>query len=1121
MTKTDSRIGKLTLICTLISLLLSLPKWGSAEVNKFYEHYDGNYLPAGENFLPVRGRVTSSTDQRPLDGVSVTIKGTSIGTTTDANGNFSLSNVDNDATLVFSFVGYEAMEVPVRGRSNIDVSLQLSSSGTLVETIVTANAIRRDRRSLGYSAPVIRSEELLSGRNTSPLNALQGKIAGVNITSTAGAPNSSTRIVLRGGSSIQGNNQALMVIDGVPIDNSGFLGGSDVRNTLITGNVDPRSTVDFGVRGNDINPEDIESITVLKGPTAAALYGSRASNGAVVITTRSGRKGQKNEVNVSSTISFSNILKLPKYQNRYGQGYYSNANDANGNPIYVNDPIENFSWGPEFTGAMQEWGQEINGVRLQKPDAAEPDNVKKFFELGKLTTNTVSFSGSGEKTTFYLSLNNLNSDGIMPTNKDGYNRYNVRFNGNALLSNKFTASVGISYARINSNMVQGGQGPGSVFDNVIQTPRNIPLHKMGDLNNPYYAMDFTNASGERVYGYYGAYTVNPWWLIQNYRNENDVDKVTGNFTITYKPLDWLSVVERLGADVYADRRRFKYPKYSFAPADKTTGHYSDEANTHSQVGQYRENTFNVSEIVHDLMVTAQKDFGNDFTASLLLGHNVRLRTSTIVDASTNQQAGLVVPGWYNFDNSNGPLYGFNEFSQRRLIGLYGQLTLGYKDLLFLDLTGRNDWSSTLPENNRSFFYPSASASFVFTELLKESATFDFLNYGKLRASIAQVGNDAAPFLLQNYYNRPTINQNGFGTTTFPFNGVPGLTTFGRIGNPNLKPEITTAYEIGTELSLLSNRLYVDFSYYNNRSRDQILTIPIAESTGFTSKVINGGSIENKGVELSVRGIPIRSGGFTLELFGTYTRNRNKVLDLNLDGVTQVALGGLADLSVVAAEGKPYGTFYGIDLQRDDQGRVIVSPTNGLPLRTTAPVYLGSYNPDWMASWGFNAGYKGWNLRVLMDTKQGGYFVSRTKNLIDFNGTAMETAEGGRNRKIWPNSVYMDAAQNKLVENTDKKYLPYSYFVNRIPWGQHVLDATYVKLREVSLSYRIPKKALSKSPFGDITVGLFGNNLLLWTPSRNEFVDPEINSAGATNLQGFDFTAQPSQRNFGFNVSVSF
>ncbi|HEY1201629.1 MAG TPA: carboxypeptidase-like regulatory domain-containing protein, partial [Niastella sp.] len=311
-------------------------------------------------FIPITGKVISANDQQPLPGVSVTIKGTSTGTATDAEGNFSFANVDNNATLVFSFVGYQTMEVPVKGRSAINITLQVEA-GTLIETVVTANAIRRDKKSLGYSAPVVKSDELLAGRSSSPLNALQGKVAGVNITSTSSAPNSSSRIVLRGGSSITGNNQALMVIDGIPIDNSDFLGGSDVRSTQTTGTVDPRSTVNFGNRGNDINPEDIESITVLKGPTAAALYGSRASNGAVVITTKSGRKGQKNEVTVSSTVTFSNILKLPRFQNGFGQGY-ALSTLPDGTNEYYNDPIENWSWGPPFTGEVIDWGQEINGV---------------------------------------------------------------------------------------------------------------------------------------------------------------------------------------------------------------------------------------------------------------------------------------------------------------------------------------------------------------------------------------------------------------------------------------------------------------------------------------------------------------------------------------------------------------------------------------------------------------------------------------------------------------------------------------------------------------------------------------------------------------------------------------
>ncbi|THU31539.1 SusC/RagA family TonB-linked outer membrane protein [Niastella caeni] len=1107
MIRIDFNKRKLSLlVCITLSLSLAVPQQGSATPNGFHE----------KRFIPISGRVTSANDQQPLPGVSVTVKGTNIGTATDAEGRYSFNNVESNATLVFSFVGYQTMEVPVRNRSVIDLSLQVEA-GTLIETIVTANAIRRDKRSLGYSAPVVRSEELLTGRNTSPLNALQGKVAGVNITSTASAPNSSSRIVLRGGSSITGNNQALMVIDGIPIDNSDFLGGSDVRTTQTSGIVDPRSTVNFGNRGNDINPEDIESITVLKGPTAAALYGSRASNGAVVITTKSGRKGQKNEVTVSSTITFSNILKLPTFQNGYGQGYATGI-DANGDLEYYNDPIENWSWGPPFTGQVQDWGQEINGRRQQKPYSAQEDNVRKFFELGRMINNTVSFAGSGEKTTFYLSLNSLNSDGIMPYNKDKYNRYNARFNGTAQLNNKFSAGIGLSYSRINSNLVQGGQGPGSVYDNLLQTPRDIPIDKMEDLNNPYNGYGFLNERGEQVYGFYGGYTVSPYFLLQNYRNENDVDRVVGNFTITYKPLEWLDIVERVGADVYSDRRRFKYPKFTYYPADEETGNYS-RSNVQSEVGQYRENDFNVSEIVHDLMITARKKVGTDFTGSLMIGHNLRQRTASILDASTNESFGLIVPGWYNLDNSNGPLYNFNEYSRRRLMGLYTQLTLGFNELIFIDLTARNDWSSTLPDDNNSFFYPSASASFVFTELLKGDKLSDVLGYGKLRASIAQVGNDANPFLLNNYFARPEIEGN-FGSTTFPFNGIPGITRFGRIGNPNLKPEITTAYEIGTELNFWNNRLYLDFSYYKNRSKDQILTIPISESSGFTSMVINGGIVENKGVELSLRGVPIRNAnGFSLELFGTYTRNRNKVVDLELEGVTQVSLGGLADMAAVAAEGKPYGTFYGVDILHDDQGRVIVDEATGIPLETPGAVYFESYNPDFIASWGANARYKGFNLNFLFDTKRGGQFVSRTKDIMAFVGTSWETAEFGRKPYVFPNSVYYDQ-DNKLVTNTNITFLPQDYFTN-MPYGRQVIDASYVKLREVSLTYRIPKSVLKNSFFGDLTFGIFGNNLVLWTPDANKYIDPEINSAGSTNLQGFDFTAQPSQRNFGFNISASF
>src|ERR1044072_3349 len=604
---------------------------------------------AGQAFAQsrtIKGRVTSADDGQPVIGAAVVVKGTSTGAVTNPDGEYTLQIPDGATALVFRSVGMKEQEVTLKGSNSVNVVLQ-QDVRNLTETVVTANAIRRDKSSLGYSAPVIKTAELTKAQVTSPLNAPAGKVAGVNISSTAGAPGSSSRIVIRGGSSIGGNNQALMVVDGIPIDNSSIIGGDDSR-----------SSVDFGNRGNDINPEDIESITVLKGPAAAALYGSRASNGALIITTKTGKKttGKKNEVNFTSSVTFSNVLKLPDFQNDYGQGGYQEA-----------DPRENFSWGPKFDGTEKEWGQSINGVRQTKAYVAQKDNVKNCFETGATYNNTVSLSGAGDKTTYYLSLSSLNSDGVMPGNNDKYNKYGVRFNGSAQLTNKLYTSISVNYNKINSDLVQGGQGNGSVYDNVIQTPRDIPLDKMGDLSNPYNSMGgIFDPNGTEQYGYYGAYTISPYFILKNYRNLNDVDRVTGNVTVGYKPLEWLDVMERVGADVYTDRRRYKYPKFNYIPADDA-GIYSPDQNAHTQNGMYAEHDYNLSEITHDLMVTARKQFNPDFSASLMVGHNVRQRTFNTLETQTNRSKGLVVPGWYNLDNSFGPVNTFNERTTRRLV----------------------------------------------------------------------------------------------------------------------------------------------------------------------------------------------------------------------------------------------------------------------------------------------------------------------------------------------------------------------------------------------------------------------------------------------------------------------
>ncbi|RPE13857.1 SusC/RagA family TonB-linked outer membrane protein [Chitinophaga lutea] len=1045
----------------------------------------------------VKGKVTAAEDGTPIIGATVIAKGTNVGTVTNAEGVYSLNVPDGVDVLVVKFIGMKDTEAKING-ATVNVVLGADVT-TLTETVVTANAIRRDKRSLGYASPTVKNDELTKGQSSSALNALAGKVAGVNITSTASAPGSSSRIVLRGGSSITGNNQALIVVDGVPIDNSSIIGGGDSR-----------SSIDFGNRGNDINPDDIESMTILKGPAAAALYGSRASNGAVIITTKSGKKGdnKKNEVTFNSSVTMSNILKLPTFQNEYGQG-------GHGTP----DPRENFSWGPKLDGSMQEWGQSINGVRLKKPYVAQPDNVKKFFDLGVATNNNLSLSGATDKTTYYLSLNALNSDGVMPGSTDRYNKYSLRFNGSTELTNKITTSIGVNYSRVNSSMIQGGQGDGSVYDNVLQTARDIPLDKMGDLNNPYYSFGgFFDEEGNELYGFYGSYTTNPYYILKNFRNENIVDRVTGNFTINYKPLDWLTFTERLGGDIYSDQRKTKVPKYNYISWGTNNGY---RQNDQTNGGAYGESQFNVSDITHDFMVNMKKDFSKDFTASLLLGNNVRQRVFNQLEAVTNSAGGLIVPNWYNLGNSNGPVESLNFYSKRRLVGLYAELSLAYRNMLFLGATARNDWSSTLPKGRNSFFYPSVNGAFVFTELMKDSRISEFLNYGKIRASWASVGNDADPYLLKSYYSKAVV-AGGFSSTIFPLNGIPGLSLDNVIGNPNLKPEITTAFEVGTELAFWDNRASIDFSYYQNKSKDQILAIPTPASIGFTSKVTNTGVVENKGIELAARVTPIRTAsGFTWELFGTYTRNKNTVVSLD-NGVEQIVIGGFGGMSIVAAVGKPYGTFYAEDVLRDEQGRIVINNDGGtnLPLLTDQAQYLGSYNPKYQASWGTNLSYKGISFSVLFDTKQGGKFFSRTKDILGFVGATPETSEFGRQPYVLPNSVYLE--NGKYVPNTSVKTDMESWYTNQLdPSGTKVIDASYVKLREISLSYRLPKSLLSRTALGDATVGVFGNNLFLWTPKQNSFADPEINSGGAGNEQGFDFTAQPSLRNFGVNLKVSF
>jgi len=1053
----------------------------------------------------ISGKVISSQDNLGIPGVTVIVVGSSLGASTDIDGNYTLSIPPSAKMLRFSGIGMKTKEVPV-GASNVIDLVMDPDVMKLDEVVVTAVGIKREKRSLGYATKQVSSEELNAGNQSSFISALSGKVNGANITSSTGAPGGSTRITLRGQSSIGQDNNALIVIDGVPVNNA------NNRNRDGTGVTDDlNNAVDYGNRGADINPDDIESISVLEGPAAAALYGSAASNGAVMITTKKGYKTTggpgKMSIAFSTGVSFATPLKTPTFQNQYGQG------DLHGDPT---DRRENFSWGLPFDGEVRPWGQQIDidgdGTLDQrvKPYSAVENNVRDFFETGVTYNNQLSFTGGGEKSTFYLSLGAINDAGMIPTTT--YNKYNVLANATSEISKTISAAVSIGYTNISSQRAAGGQRDASFYNQIIQTPRDINLTELADLNNPFNNYD----DNSQTYGFYGGYTVNPYFSLANYQNFNHVDRVIGNVSVSWTPAKWIKIDERLGADIYSDRREQKHKKYFYKAIDPF---WDNGATDQTNPGRYSQDVYNQNNLTNDLIVTLSHKLSDDLNVSLLLGSGVLQNKTERVFGATNEEGGLSLPGYYNLVNSNGQPIMSNSLTQRRVISYYGSLDFQFKQMLFLSITGRNDKSSTLPVDKQSYFYPGASLSWVFSELMSKDQN-SFLSFGKIRLSYAKVGKDANPYLLYNTYSHTTI-ENDFGSTVMPFGTVDGYTVGDLIGNPNITPEFTKTFEAGAELSFLNERLGLDFTYYKANSTDQIVPINIPNSSGGGTFTTNIGEVENKGFEIGIKAVVVSTKDFTWSVNAGYATNDNKVLSL-AEGVSFFNIGGTSRTGIVAAVGLPMGQFYAQDLVRDPQGRVVIDSATGSPVITTDAQLLGTYLPDYTANFGTTLTYKNWSFGILFDTKQGGYFSSRTKDLMDFVGTAQETAENGRDPRVWPNSVYQSTADaGGYVANSDITYDPYDYFTGVIPDGQHIVDASYVKLREMHLTYTFPSKWLKRSPFGSASLSFYGNNLAIWTPDENQYSDPEMNSSGSGNAQGFDFTALPSQRNYGFNLKVTF
>ena len=1047
----------------------------------------------------------------PLIGTTVLVVGTSSGTTTDFDGKYAIKTKAGDV-LSYSYVGYSTQNKTVGAANTINATLQ--PDNTLDEVVVTAFGIgKRNSKETVYANQTVKAKDLLSVPNKNALEALRGKTAGVNLSTGSGSIGASTSIVLRGSGSLTGNNNALIVVDGVAIDNTAS--SSDVSYSS-GGASDGSSTdgyADFGNRFNDVNPDDIESITVLKGPSATSLYGSRGASGVILITTKTG-KSKKMQVNYNGSTSVETAIINIQRQSKFGQGFDNSSLDSG----------ENWSWGPALDGVVRPWTSPIDSdgdgslEALTRPYSAVKDQLKDFFNTGQTTTNNINLSGSNEGFTYYASFGNTNQTGIL--DNTSYKRNNITFNASAKLSDRVKSDFKVSYANVKQNTAQEGSRAfegNNAYAMAIQSPVNIPFTELRDYKSPFHDIN----------GYWGSYSsVNPYFILNEYGNEAAIDNVLANASLSYNFLENLSVSGRFGGNIVNTQTDIWTP--TFTPAEQlvwTDGLGIATRNSrHSSLGEYINSNTKVENLDATILFNYNTDISEDLKLTAAAGYNFFQKRSERLTGNT--VGGLVVPEVFNLSNSSQQSNSSSRRTKYRIYGVLANATLGYKDAAFLEFSARNDWSSTLPKENNSFLYGAVGASVVLTDLF--DIKNDVLSYAKLRGGYGTSGKDAGLYFINSYFvGNPQIANLGDFELRFPKDGVPGFTIGNTIGNPTLQPELTTTYEAGADLSFFKNKISLEYTYYHSIHDEQIVEISLPRSTGYTRTVTNIGRMDNKGHELALTLKPLNGmvDGLDFELFGAYSKNENKVITIT-DNIDELNIGtfGFAagtTVSIVAKEGLPYGTFKGNDFKTNNQGQVIVDANTGFPVYTEEDVFLGNNQPDYRLNFGTKINYKGFGFRILFDMKKGGQFASQTKYNTNFNGTNVNTTVYNREPFIFPNSI-VDNGDGTFAENT-VQITEQDYFTNYdAPVSTQLIDASYLKLREVELSYTIPKAMLKNTFFTNARFSLFGKNLKFWLPSENKYADPEVNGPGLTgNAQGIETTQTPSSRSLGLNLQLSF
>lgn len=1007
----------------------------------------------------VTGKVMSADDRLEVIGATIVIKGQpTSGTITDFEGNYSILASDS-ATLVFSYVGYANMEIPVEGRTVIDVTME-ADNVLIDEVVVTALGMKREKKALGYSVQEVDGEDLKQSKELNVLNSLSGKVAGVNITQGGGGLNGGgARIVIRGETSLAGNNTPLFVIDGVP--------GSS----------------------NDVAADDIESVTVLKGPAAAALYGSRAAAGVVLITTKSGKGTEGIGVEFNSNTSMQNPFVLPDYQNQFGQGtggiyrYYDGNNGVWPDGSISNDDYR-INWGPEFDGELR---NQFTGL---DPWVAHPDNVKDFYQTGYILNNNIAVSGASDQGNIRLSYTNVRQKGIIPNT--GLTSHRMDVSGGWNLTEKLNVSANIKYKREQSDNTRS--------EDPRLLPRNIDVAALED----YWVPGLEGIQQRK----WRASSNNPYFSLYENIQANSKTRIIGNTLVNYKINDFLSVMGRVGLSENQE-------EYNNQTAFSTVG-------SNNQYGSFDSKQYRKYELNMDFLLTFQKDLTENLNLKASVGGNKMRTENSRVKGTVDQ---LLVPDIYNLGNYRTYPKNENRYQEKELNSLYGFANISYKSMLYMDVTARNDWSSTLPVDNNSYFYPSFTLSALMNRVFQLPSQISFW---KLRGNWAQVGNDTDPYQLQDTYNWGT----GGG-------GMATISQSGTKANPDLKPELTAAWEAGTDIRFFNNRLMVDLTYYNSVTSNQILKVEVSPTTGYDYILKNAGKIRNSGWELMIRGAIVERNDFSWNATVNWARDRAIVEEYDPDNPDAFLSRGITThLFVEDKLGERRGAMYGKGFQRAPNGEMLFTKSGDT--QRGDKKYLGNYNPDWMGSLANDFRYKNISLSFLLDLRVGGVFYSRTNYDLNIRGLSEATLLGGEDENgvytardyIVPDGMILDEGEYRKLTREDLiesglssgGLTGQSYWENmmdsEIPEAA-IYDATYLKLRELRIGYDVPERFISNSVFQTASVSLVFRNLAVW--SRVPNVDPETfsKSDDAGSVPGYDNGGVPSVRNIALNINLRF